>query len=64
MAGIWLYQSFAVEPPLCVLHVRRVLEEASASQASSKKETRMESSGKNKSYDVHIENFDVSFGER
>ncbi|NXD38440.1 ABCF3 protein, partial [Copsychus sechellarum] len=41
-----------------------VLEEASASQASSKKETRMESSGKNKSYDVHIENFDVSFGER
>ncbi|XP_066049571.1 ATP-binding cassette sub-family F member 3 isoform X2 [Chamaea fasciata] len=41
-----------------------VLEEASASQASSKKETRMESSGKNKSYDVRIENFDVSFGER
>nr|XP_006138583.1 ATP-binding cassette sub-family F member 3 [Pelodiscus sinensis] len=41
-----------------------VLEEASASQVSSKKETRMESSGKNKSYDVRIENFDVSFGER
>ncbi|NXA51103.1 ABCF3 protein, partial [Nothocercus julius] len=41
-----------------------VLEEASASQAASKKETRMESSGKNKSYDVRIENFDVSFGER
>ncbi|NXS74945.1 ABCF3 protein, partial [Pandion haliaetus] len=41
-----------------------VLEEASASQAASKKESRMESSGKNKSYDVRIENFDVSFGER
>ncbi|NXY47541.1 ABCF3 protein, partial [Ceuthmochares aereus] len=41
-----------------------VLEEASASQAASKKETRMESAGKNKSYDVRIENFDVSFGER
>ncbi|KAM9005318.1 ATP-binding cassette sub-family F member 3 isoform 1-T1 [Sarcophilus harrisii] len=41
-----------------------VLEEASASQAGSKKESRLESSGKNKSYDVRIENFDVSFGER
>ncbi|XP_078523216.1 ATP-binding cassette sub-family F member 3 [Lissotriton helveticus] len=41
-----------------------ILEEASASQAASKKENRMENSGKNKSYDVRIENFDVSFGER
>ncbi|XP_030072314.1 ATP-binding cassette sub-family F member 3 [Microcaecilia unicolor] len=41
-----------------------ILEEASASQATSKKENRMESSGKNKSYDVRIENFDISFGER
>ncbi|XP_018432049.1 PREDICTED: ATP-binding cassette sub-family F member 3 [Nanorana parkeri] len=41
-----------------------VMEEASASQAGSKKENRIESSGKNKSYDVRIENFDVSFGER
>ncbi|KAA0718458.1 ATP-binding cassette sub-family F member 3 [Triplophysa tibetana] len=41
-----------------------VLEEASASQASSKKETRADSSGKNRSYDIRIENFDVSFGER
>ncbi|XP_054839623.1 ATP-binding cassette sub-family F member 3 isoform X2 [Eublepharis macularius] len=41
-----------------------VLEEASASQAASKKEARLETSGKNKSYDVRIENFDVSFGER
>ncbi|XP_072544831.1 ATP-binding cassette sub-family F member 3 [Salminus brasiliensis] len=41
-----------------------VLEEASASQASSKKESRVDLSGKNRSYDVRIENFDVSFGER
>ncbi|XP_069474926.1 ATP-binding cassette sub-family F member 3 [Ambystoma mexicanum] len=41
-----------------------ILEEASASQAASKKENRLETSGKNKSYDVRIENFDVSFGER
>lgn len=53
-----------MSPLLCLLRARRVLEEASASQAASKKETRMESSGKNKSYDVRIENFDVSFGER
>ncbi|XP_028856315.1 ATP-binding cassette sub-family F member 3 [Denticeps clupeoides] len=41
-----------------------VLEEASASQASSKKESRVDISGKNRSYDIRIENFDVSFGER
>ncbi|MBN3298537.1 ABCF3 protein, partial [Amia calva] len=41
-----------------------VLEEASASQASSKKDNRIDASGKNKSYDIRIENFDVSFGER
>ncbi|XP_044146615.1 ATP-binding cassette sub-family F member 3 [Bufo gargarizans] len=41
-----------------------VMEEASASQAGNKKENRIESSGKNKSYDIRIENFDVSFGER
>ncbi|TRY71446.1 hypothetical protein DNTS_010934 [Danionella cerebrum] len=41
-----------------------VLEEASASQASSKKESRVDLSGKNRSYDIRIENFDVSFGER
>ncbi|TNN01374.1 hypothetical protein fugu_010756 [Takifugu bimaculatus] len=45
----------------CVLSV---LEEASASQASSKKESRVDQSGKNRSYDIRIENFDVSFGER
>ncbi|XP_029922411.1 ATP-binding cassette sub-family F member 3 [Myripristis murdjan] len=41
-----------------------VLEEASASQASSKKDNRVDQSGKNRSYDIRIENFDVSFGER
>lgn len=41
-----------------------VLEEASASQASSKKDSRVDMSGKNRSYDIRIENFDVSFGER
>uniref|UniRef100_A0A3Q2W1C4 ATP-binding cassette sub-family F member 3 n=1 Tax=Haplochromis burtoni TaxID=8153 RepID=A0A3Q2W1C4_HAPBU len=41
-----------------------VLEEASASQASSKKDSRVDQSGKNRSYDIRIENFDVSFGER
>uniref|UniRef100_A0A4W4GRI2 ATP-binding cassette sub-family F member 3 n=1 Tax=Electrophorus electricus TaxID=8005 RepID=A0A4W4GRI2_ELEEL len=41
-----------------------VLEEASASQASSKKESRVDMSGRNRSYDIRIENFDVSFGER
>uniref|UniRef100_A0A4W6CIS2 ATP binding cassette subfamily F member 3 n=1 Tax=Lates calcarifer TaxID=8187 RepID=A0A4W6CIS2_LATCA len=37
--------------------------EASASQASSKKDNRVDQSGKNRSYDIRIENFDVSFGE-
>ncbi|KAK9520346.1 hypothetical protein VZT92_020239 [Zoarces viviparus] len=41
-----------------------VLEEASASQASSKKDNKVDQSGKNRSYDIRIENFDVSFGER
>uniref|UniRef100_A0A8C5BDC7 ABC transporter domain-containing protein n=1 Tax=Gadus morhua TaxID=8049 RepID=A0A8C5BDC7_GADMO len=41
-----------------------VLEEASASQASNKKDTRIDLSGRNRSYDIRIENFDVSFGER
>ncbi|MGH0128197.1 UNVERIFIED_CONTAM: hypothetical protein FKN15_044845 [Acipenser sinensis] len=41
-----------------------VLEEASASQASNKKDTRIETSGKNKTYDIRMENFDVSYGER
>ncbi|XP_072318107.1 ATP-binding cassette sub-family F member 3 [Eucyclogobius newberryi] len=64
------------EAKLKAKHVRRnekdsqkpstplVLEEASASQSSSKKDSRVDLSGKNRSYDIRIENFDVSFGER
>lgn len=64
VAEIGLGSTFLLSPLLCLPPACRVLEEATASQAASKKETRMESSGKNKSYDVRIENFDVSFGER
>lgn len=56
-----LHTPVPLSPVLCFL---RVLEEASASQASSKKDSRVDQSGKNRSYDIRIENFDVSFGER
>ena len=49
---------------MCCDSSPRVLEEASASQASNKKDTRIDLSGRNRSYDIRIENFDVSFGER
>ena len=42
----------------------RVLEAPSASQQVNRKDTRLEASGQNKSYDIHIENFDVSFGDK
>lgn len=51
-------------PVLTPLARLSVLEEASASQASSKKDSRVDQSGKSRSYDIRIENFDVSFGER
>ncbi|KAK2148716.1 hypothetical protein LSH36_486g02016 [Paralvinella palmiformis] len=38
--------------------------EASASQQSNRKFDKMESAGTNKSYDIRIENFDISFGEK
>uniref|UniRef100_A0A672QX48 ATP-binding cassette sub-family F member 3 n=1 Tax=Sinocyclocheilus grahami TaxID=75366 RepID=A0A672QX48_SINGR len=61
----WLMSNiFVSDVVLCLDVFGRVLEEASASQASSKKENRVDSSGKNRSYDIRIENFDVSFGER
>lgn len=50
--------------PFVLTSILRVLEEASASQASSKKDSRADQSGKNRSYDIRIENFDISFGER
>lgn len=41
-----------------------VLQEASASQVISKKDNKLESKGTNRSMDIRIENFDVSFGEK
>ncbi|GIZ00976.1 ATP-binding cassette sub-family F member 3 [Caerostris extrusa] len=38
--------------------------EATAVQATNKKETRMEQKGSNKSMDIKIENFDISFGDK
>lgn len=37
---------------------------ASASQVTSKKEAKLEAKGNNRSQDIRIENFDVSFGDR
>lgn len=37
---------------------------ATASQVTSKKEAKMEAKGCNRSQDIRIENFDVSFGDR
>ncbi|KFB45099.1 AGAP012005-PA-like protein [Anopheles sinensis] len=41
-----------------------VLQSATASQVISKKDNKMESKGMNRSMDVRIENFDVSFGDK
>ena len=38
--------------------------EATASQVISKKDNRAEASGNNNTKDIHIENFDISYGER
>ena len=37
---------------------------ASASQQSNRKENKMEASGTNKSADIRISDFDISFGEK
>lgn len=37
---------------------------ATASQVTSKKEAKLEAKGNNRSQDIRIENFDVSFGDR
>ena len=37
---------------------------ASASQQSNRKESKMEASGTNKSSDIRISDFDISFGEK
>uniref|UniRef100_A0A069DVZ0 ATP-binding cassette sub-family F member 3 n=1 Tax=Panstrongylus megistus TaxID=65343 RepID=A0A069DVZ0_9HEMI len=40
------------------------LQSATASQVTSKKESKMEAKGVNRGHDIRIENFDVSFGDR
>ncbi|KAG8195230.1 hypothetical protein JTE90_027971 [Oedothorax gibbosus] len=41
-----------------------ISKEATAVQASNKRETRMESKGTNKNMDIKIENFDIAFGDK
>jgi ATP-binding cassette subfamily F protein 3 len=43
--------------------VQHVVAAPSASQQVNRKDTRLEASGQNKSYDIRIENFDVAYGE-
>jgi len=42
----------------------RDIGEASASQSLSRKDAKNDASGKNRSTEIHIENFDVSFGSK
>ena len=42
----------------------QALETASASQMTSKKDSRMETKGGTKTQDIRIENFDVAYGDR
>ena len=42
----------------------RISDQATASQAINKRESKLDASGKNKTYDVRLENFDLAFGER
>ena len=37
---------------------------ATVSQQTNRREAKMDASGQNKSYDIRVENFDISFGER
>jgi len=41
-----------------------ILEAPSASQQVNRKDTRLEASGQSKSYDIHIQNLDVSYGDK
>uniref|UniRef100_UPI00358FC8F0 ATP-binding cassette sub-family F member 3 isoform X2 n=1 Tax=Myxine glutinosa TaxID=7769 RepID=UPI00358FC8F0 len=41
-----------------------ISDQATASQAINKREVKLDASGKNKTYDVRLENFDLAFGER
>ena len=40
------------------------MEGPSVSQMGNKKDSKMDSSGQNRSKDIRIENFDISYGER
>lgn len=40
------------------------LDTATASQVTSKKESRMEAKGTNRMQDIRIENFDVAYGDK
>ena len=42
----------------------RQIDNASACQSSNKRENKLEQSGSNKSHDVRIENFDLSYADR
>ncbi|KAH7959191.1 hypothetical protein HPB49_009160 [Dermacentor silvarum] len=47
-----------------VVPVQPVLKAATASQAVSKREARMESKGSNRTQDIRVENFDIAFGDK
>lgn len=40
------------------------LQTATASQVTSKKESKLEAKGNNRTQDIRIENFDVAYGDR
>lgn len=40
------------------------LNSATASQMTSKKESKLEAKGLNRTKDIHIENFDIAYGDR
>lgn len=47
----------------CLVFIFRQ-EMASASQQLNRKDTKFDASGTNRSYDIKIEDFDISYGER
>ena len=48
-----------------VLHAYSVIgNTASASQQGNRREAKMEASGTNKTYDIRLENFDISYADK
>lgn len=41
-----------------------VLQTATASQVTSKKDSKLEAKGTNRTQDIRIENFDIAYGDR